>query len=705
MIIIILVLILLLLSLIVKAKPFETIFLSLILTPIFSFLIGKIASLNTAIYLVCFAVSYFLSYTIFKETTYVKSLEERLKDKSSVAVGFFILSYLITHTLVLKWPDFMPMGERLRDYALLGSVIKTPLEANEPWMTGSNLNYYLYWYRFGAMMSKSLSMPVWDTYHFLSAFSLAFYTSTLFYLLFACFRYSIITSIFSALVIGFGSNIQGIVNAFSGDEGWWGPSRVIKGAINEFPIWSFVLGDVHPHYLNLAAFPFFLIVLFKIIESEITDLTKLLYIILTGIFTLFFTFNSNAWEVPMWGIFGLIITTVFVSANFSFANFFNNNSEPIQTSENSKKTGLTYDRRFLPLLAIFFITLTSLYLSCRNIKGTSQPATLVFPPIEKTTLKEFFLHLGIPLTFITLSLITLTKDLYYKLITIGVIILSLVMYYGYGYLLILLMVALCRFSNITKKYSSKFIVAESIGVLSLILLIIPEFVFLNDSYGGENERMNTIFKIYSFIWFPIHFYAIYLTLEVLKAINLKAIETIPSFIKSGIRFSFLFILLLVSLSFAKQLVTLRSQKNLIKNNQLTDGLGDIEKHFPGSASTIRKLRNLPQGTTLEGQGNAYDWTSHVATLSNQSSYLGWANHINLLVRDYGEVNRREKNSERFYTSTDCESKLELVKNEKIRYMVVGPLERKKYPNISSPESFNCLKMIHEDREYRLYEEK
>ena len=36
---------------------------------------------------------------------------------------------------------------------------------------------------------------------------------------------------------------------------WWGASRVIPGTINEFPNFSFVLGDLHPHVMSLAFVP------------------------------------------------------------------------------------------------------------------------------------------------------------------------------------------------------------------------------------------------------------------------------------------------------------------------------------------------------------------------------------------------------------------------------------------------------------------
>ena len=40
------------------------------------------------------------------------------------------------------------------------------------------------------------------------------------------------------------------------------------------------------------------------------------------------------------------------------------------------------------------------------------------------------------------------------------------------------------------------IVFEVIGFSSLVLWLVPEFVYLQDGYGIDNARMNTIFQIY-----------------------------------------------------------------------------------------------------------------------------------------------------------------------------------------------------------------
>jgi uncharacterized membrane protein len=95
---------------------------------------------------------------------------------------------------------------------------------------------------------------------------------------------------------------------------------------------------------------------------------------------------------------------------------------------------------------------------------------------------------------------------------------------------------------------------------------------------------------------------------------------------------------------------------------------------------------------LETQGNAYSYTSFVSTLAAQPSYLGWANHVNLLTKNYAEVSRRERITQEIYRESDCHRRRELVQREGIRYVIVGDLEQKEHPGIKALD-FSCFTQV------------
>jgi uncharacterized membrane protein len=130
-------------------------------------------------------------------------------------------------------------------------------------------------------------------------------------------------------------------------------------------------------------------------------------------------------------------------------------------------------------------------------------------------------------------------------------------------------------------------------------------------------------------------------------------------------------------------------------------LAVAEDTFPGSAAAILYLRAQPGGVVLEAQGNAYDWTSFVATLSDKDSFLGWANHVNLLIREYGEIARREAITKEFYTDPSCARRREILEQEKIRFAVVGILEEKQYSG-SGARDYSCLTLAYQRGQYRVF---
>jgi uncharacterized membrane protein len=235
------------------------------------------------------------------------------------------------------------------------------------------------------------------------------------------------------------------------------------------------------------------------------------------------------------------------------------------------------------------------------------------------------------------------------------------------------------------------ILLNSLAIASVILVLIPEFIFLNDPYGGENERMNTIFKIYSSCWALMHLAAFGLFRE--QIIRYSAISGFspyyyfPAFVA-------------LMLAFLWEIAPVRASKPQ-SSVAAYGSLAVAEDTFPGSAAAILYLRAQPGGVVLEAQGNAYDWTSFVATLSDKDSFLGWANHVNLLIREYGEIARREAITKEFYTDPSCARRREILEQEKIRFAVVGILEEKQYSG-SGARDYSCLTLAYQRGQYRVF---
>lgn len=630
----------------------------------------------------------------------------------------FVFAYSLVYNLCLLWPDFISIGERLRDYALLNSVIDSPLVAREPWLPGETLNYYLYWYRFGQMLHEVVRIPVWEVYHQLQSFTFAFYLTALFLLFQRYARFSVVGALLCAVVISFGSNFQGVVHFLTMDDNWWGPSRVIKNTINEFPAWSLLLGDVHPHYLNLPLIPFLVLVLAALAE-RLKGRWGHCALFVAGAMPVLWVYNANAWETPVWlGVF-LVAATATALHWLLRQRTIGGGSAVANSSTDAvvPEIPLTPLDRWVPfvLMAATVLFGAIFLLASGNITRPDAPLTFVSAPVSRSALWSrenggLFQIWGMPLLVIAASLLLLIPRWSLRLIGILGILISL----------------LCNLSDVTwlAQLSSTFFLVTTLGLLVLFSLRklslwrdeplqhhIPEVVFLvvgitgltflllgetiyfKDSYGVDLARMNTIFKFYSSSWWMVHAVAIFLGSQALPVVWRKPVVGLP--LRS---IQLAMVVLLCGFTF--RTVDLRKSKGEV-NGERAEGLSLVQREFQGAADTVRRLRAIPRTVVLEAQGPPYSYTSHVSTLSGHDAYLGWANHVNLLLKRYDEVKRREDMTKRIYESTACSEIETLLRQEGIAFLVWGPLEKRAFPN-TDPARFGCLTQFTQSGEYAVF---
>ncbi len=655
-----------------RVPLFEAVAATILITVVVAQPVGMLLPLTAPVYFTIIIGLTALICVLFRsDPTFQYRLE-------LLPISLFVLSYLLFFKLTQLWPDFVSMGERLRDYALLSGSIDSPVIPKEPWMAGAPLPYYVYWYRLGRVFSVALGLEVYVVYHQLQSFCNALFFTVCFRLFFSVLSFSIPSALFSALLIVFGSNLAGVAEWYYNVPNWWGPSRVIPGAINEFPAWSFLLGDLHPHFLTLSLIPFFMLLTFRALPW-VTSIWRAIpfFAVLLSVPSLWL-YGADAWELPAW--LGLVLC---VGLQLLY-------TKPVVFKGGWRCNWGRTEYLTMSLMILFSIFF---YLSCRHISGAHTPLTAVSDPIPITQTVDLFKHFGLPLFLITLASVFWFRQFESRLVFGAISILAFLSQLAAPYIAFLIVLSSARIWIERDPHPEK-IIFEAIGLVGLGLVIFPEFFFFNDAYGGENERMNTIFKFYAVAWFLLHGYAFYLCKRTIGDIK------VPGF---GSFFLYLTEVLILGVfcSFFYEVARKVRPSPLCEVKPCIAGLTSIDKEFPGAANTILELRKLPKGTVLETQGAAYSYTSHISTLSENFAFLGWANHVNLLTRDYAEVTRREKVTADFYTIKNCTVRAEILKREGISYAVVGPLEVKEHAEVTGAD-FECLKKIIKSGQYRVY---
>jgi uncharacterized membrane protein len=663
-----------------QVSLFEAIAVSYLMLPLVAFSVHSIVGVGPFTYYILLALVMLIWCLFVREPDAAR--RPPLKERSEGLIAFLTL-FLLCYSLALCWPDFYPTGERMRDYALIGSVTRSPFEVKESWFAGNPLNYYAYWYRFGAALASMLHLPVWMTYHLLQSVTFSLFGASLYVLARRYFKYSEFGAAITALVIMFGSNLEGIFNYVTREGNWWTPSRVINGAINEFPAWSFLLGDLHPHFLNLVLAPLCILIALLLKDHVVSLPGRMVSFVAFAILPILFLFNTNAWEIPIWmALCGSLLLALMMPAMMRLdPDVFFKTVFPDRR--------LRFSLKFLAgLLCIVFIG-GALYVASLNLEPPKYAWKFVGGEVPGSLVLEFLKHWGIPLAAIFTGIIAGLPALFAAIFVVLAVVSLIFSVSIFPLLLVLIAAHVTRMllqARASETPATPLIMLNALGLAGLIAITTPELIFLDDPYGGDNERMNTIFKFYSAGWALINLFAIGIVVERAQAR--------PMWFKRLIAGSAAFVLCL----FFMRTVPMR----IGSERADAEGLGTVERQFSGSTEAIRALRDAPPGVVLETQGPAYNWTSFVSTLANQDAFLGWANHINVLTHEYDEVKRREALTQEFYTTDSCETRKQIMKDENIQYAVVGHLERKEHPEVSGLD-FSCLKKFFGNAEVVIWE--
>jgi YYY domain-containing protein len=109
-----------------------------------------------------------------------------------------------------------------------------------------------------------------------------------------------------------------------------------------------------------------------------------------------------------------------------------------------------------------------------------------------------------------------------------------------------------------------------------------------------------------------------------------------------------------------------------------NGAATIAGAHPDDWAAIEWLRENAQGTPviLEAPGKSYNYEGRVSAFTGFPTVLGWALHESQWRGNYAEQGRREPDIQTIYTTADHQQALELLHKWGAEYVIVGPPERR-----------------------------
>lgn len=201
-----------------------------------------------------------------------------------------------------------------------------------------------------------------------------------------------------------------------------------------------------------------------------------------------------------------------------------------------------------------------------------------------------------------------------------------------------------------------------------LLVLAPEFIYLRDQFGS---RMNTVFKFYYQAWALWSLAAAFGFVVLVK--ELRGIWL-------GIFAVVMAVVLVVGLTYpVLSLPNKTDNFNAATPDRRTlDGAAYLGNYFTDDYAAIQWLTQQPLGTVVEAVGGSYSEYARIATYSGQPTVLGWPGHESQWRGGYTEMGSREADIQRLYETASWNEADAILKQYGIHYVYLGPLERTKY---------------------------
>ena len=239
--------------------------------------------------------------------------------------------------------------------------------------------------------------------------------------------------------------------------------------------------------------------------------------------------------------------------------------------------------------------------------------------------------------------------------------------------------------------------AVLMGLCAIGLVLIPELVYVRDIYENGNARANTMFKLtyQAYIMFGMTMiYAIFRLLVIGKNKILKVLAFIG-----------LFLFVWTCGYFGN---SVHSWFGTVWKSSQYKGLNAtafLETDFPEDVNGIRWLKeNISDApVVLEANGDSYSEYERVSAMTGLPTIMGWYVHEWLWRGDLADLNAKIEEIKEIYTSTDETRVKELLDEYNVSYIFVGSCERNKYGADLNNDLLKGLgEVVFQDSEYPTY---
>ena len=245
----------------------------------------------------------------------------------------------------------------------------------------------------------------------------------------------------------------------------------------------------------------------------------------------------------------------------------------------------------------------------------------------------------------------------------------------------------------TSVFSPSVAFALLMALTALLLTFGVEFVYLRDTFG---TRMNTVFKFYFQAW---------VLLALAAAFGVVYIARYGGRVVRWVGLPLVTLLVVAGMFYPVLATYTRAEK--FQSEPTLDGTAYLDRQQPGDAGTIAWLRaNVPgTATVLEASGGSYSYAGRISAQTGLPTLLGWDGHELQWRGDTVEQDKRRPDIERIYKGAPVGELQALLDKWSIGYVVVGQQERAAYGVTPQVEArlAQAMDLVYDADDVRIYQ--
>ena len=655
------------------------------------------------------------------------------REWKTIAIGEALCAgvYLLGMWLIQFNGDVHPMAERFMDYAIMNRIGLTkvfpPLDS---WMAGKTLQYYYYGYVVMDALRRIAFLKLIDFFNpaipaVFSSFVLAIWGAGL-----AVTNRRIAAAI-AVVGAGFCGNLEFarelLIHRFAQHQwdadhlDWFKASRIIPGTINEVPSFSWFWGDLHPYVMGFPLVAMLIALCLTVAQTPESPVAstrpradRFLALALLTI-PLGATYPTNSWDLPtFWTLTMVALAWPHLASLLALAK------KAWEPPNRARAVWLLWENEVVRSLVFVGIGAVLLYVPF-HIGFGKQVGRGIRLTIERSDAIPWMLQFGPFLIALELWAIATAKDraalvrralpmpavaavlAIFETLTVRKILtddrtvapgvaawvaglqshgaiahavgagIEHLFLKGLAFLLIVAVLWVLIADLEPAELSTPEGLGRALFAFAMMIVLVCEFAYIDDFYGGKNERMNTVFKAYLQTWMLLGVGTAGLAVGAWQALQSRprALRGTIAGVAALTAVASLCFITFADYSRSSRFTGTRSAPRPTYDPELL-----LRDTLPADYRAIEwvKANLTPDAAIAESTANAYEWDSRIATFTGRLSLIGWKNHESGWRNEWDDALQRAKVIDEIYAG-DLTTAESLAHQWGLQYLYVGEQER------------------------------